>query len=103
MATQANPCLTPIPPAPSSRPAGLPHVSHHDPLEHPADAELGNTHAEQSKIVTSYWAKPIPVRQFDWTATYDGDEPNDAGQMAVGHGATEAEAITDLIAGRVSC
>lgn len=45
------------------------------------------------KIVTDYWAKPIPDRRFDWTAvdddTYDGDGP-------VGAGATEAEAIADL-------
>jgi hypothetical protein len=64
----------------------------------PADAELGNAHADQRKIVTRYWAKPFPLRQFDWEASYDGDEPNDAGYMAVGHGRTEAEAIADLFA-----
>jgi hypothetical protein len=63
----------------------------------PADAELGNAHTGQSKIVTRYWAKPFPLRQFDWEASFDGDEPNDAGSMAIGHGRTEAEAITDLI------
>jgi hypothetical protein len=63
----------------------------------PADAELGNTHNDHSRIVTSYWAKPIPVRQFDWAASYDGDEPNDAGSMAIGYGRTEAEAIADLL------
>lgn len=48
------------------------------------------------KIVTNYWAKPIPDRRFDWTAHYDGDEPNDNGQMRIGYGRTEAEAIADL-------
>ena len=48
------------------------------------------------KIITTYWAKPIPDRQFDWSAHYDGDEPNNAGQMMCGCGRTEAEAIADL-------
>jgi hypothetical protein len=47
-------------------------------------------------IVTNYWAKPIPDRQFDWSAHYDGDEPNDAGQMMAGYGQTKEEAIIDL-------
>lgn len=45
------------------------------------------------KIKTEYDPKPIPSRQFDWSAidddTYDEGEP-------VGYGATEAEAIEDL-------
>ena len=49
------------------------------------------------EIVTRYWAKPIPLRQFDWEAWLDGDEPNDNGQMRCGFGRTEAEAINDLI------
>jgi hypothetical protein len=48
------------------------------------------------KIVTDFMYPPIPIRQFDWQAIYDGDEPNDAGGMDVGHGRTEAEAIADL-------
>ena len=48
------------------------------------------------KIVTNYWAKPIPDRRFDWSAWRDGDEPNDNGQMRIGYGRTEAEAIADL-------
>jgi hypothetical protein len=47
-------------------------------------------------IVTHYWAKPIPDRQFDWSAHYDGDERNDDGQMMVGYGQTKEEAIIDL-------
>jgi hypothetical protein len=48
-------------------------------------------------IVTDFWAKPGPLRQFDWSAWYDGDEPNDTGQMAVGFGRTKEEAIDDLV------
>jgi hypothetical protein len=48
-------------------------------------------------VITNYWAKPIPTRQFDWEAWRDGDEPNDNGQMLCGYGRTEAEAINDLI------
>lgn len=44
------------------------------------------------KIVTSFWAKPIPPREFDWSATIDGYEPGDP----IGYGATEQEAIEDL-------
>lgn len=50
------------------------------------------------KIVTEFWAKPIPLRQFDWSAidddTYDGAEDSNC---PVGYGATEQEAITDLV------
>jgi hypothetical protein len=55
------------------------------------------------KIVTDYWAKPIPMRQFDWTATtddYDADCDEDGyfSNHPVGYGRTEAEAIADLMA-----
>ena len=50
------------------------------------------------KIVSHYWAKPIPLRQFDWSAvdddTYDGSEDS---HCPIGYGATEAEAIADLL------
>ena len=49
------------------------------------------------KIVTTFVYPPIPDRKFDWQAHYDGDEPNDNGQMATGSGATEKEAIRDLV------
>lgn len=46
------------------------------------------------KIVTEHVYPPIPMRQFDWSAvdgdTYDGSGP-------VGTGATEQEAIADLL------
>lgn len=44
-------------------------------------------------IQTTYTHPPIPVRSFDWTATQDGYEPGDP----IGRGATEQEAIADLI------
>lgn len=44
------------------------------------------------KIETHYWAKPIPDRSCDWTATLDGYDAGDP----IGYGATEAEAIADL-------
>lgn len=47
------------------------------------------------RIRTDYDAKPIPLRQFDWTAvddaTYDGPP------CPVGFGRTEDEAIADLL------
>lgn len=46
-----------------------------------------------SKIITNFVDPPIPIRQFDWSAVracYDEGDP-------VGRGATEAEAIADLL------
>lgn len=48
------------------------------------------------KIVTSFDYPPIPIRTMDWSAHRDNDEPNDDGQMTMGHGATESGAIIDL-------
>lgn len=45
------------------------------------------------RIVTSHIFPPIPVRDFDWCAHYDGEE--EAGNYGYGH--TEAEAIQDFI------
>ena len=45
------------------------------------------------KIITEFWRKPIPVRDYDWEATREGYDEGDL----VGHGSTELEAITDLI------
>ncbi len=50
----------------------------------------------ERKIITYFWTKPIPTRRFDWAAWFDGDEPDDYGQMLTGYGTTEAEAIADL-------
>jgi hypothetical protein len=49
-------------------------------------------------IVTHFWSKPIPPRDFDWSASFSDDEPNDDGQMTMGYGATEQAAIDDLLA-----
>lgn len=49
------------------------------------------------KIITVHVYPPIPVRMVDWQAHYDNDEPDDDGRVAVGTGATEAEAIKDLM------
>lgn len=54
---------------------------------------------EANSIRTSYWAKPIPLRQFDWEAALDGYDgaPDASGpQTMIGHGATEEEAVADL-------
>lgn len=48
-------------------------------------------------IITCYWRKPIPTDAYDWTAHFDGDEPDDNGNMLVGHGSTEMSAKYDLI------
>lgn len=44
------------------------------------------------KIITSFWAKPIPTSCYDWEAYQDGYEPGDP----IGRGATEDEAVADL-------
>lgn len=53
--------------------------------------------AETHKIVTSFVYPPIPIRTCDWAAYFDDDEPNDEGQMQIGRGRTEADAIADLL------
>ena len=47
----------------------------------------------ERKIKTSHTYPPIPIRSFDWTAWFDGDE--EMGRY--GYGATEQEAIADLL------
>jgi hypothetical protein len=49
------------------------------------------------RVVTHNIWPPIPLRQFDWCAHYDGDEPDDDGNMNCGYGKTEQEAIDDLL------
>jgi hypothetical protein len=45
------------------------------------------------KVVTQFWAKPIPTARWDWSAT---EEDYDYGRP-IGTGATEQEAIDDLL------
>ena len=54
--------------------------------------EAGRVMTAPSPIRTTYWAKPIPLRQFDWEATEDSYEPG----CPIGYGRTESEAIADL-------
>jgi hypothetical protein len=55
------------------------------------------------KIVTHFAHPPIPDRRFDWAAydddTYDVDFDQDGyfSHSPVGYGATEAEAVADLM------
>lgn len=55
-------------------------------------------HISGITIRTNYDYPPIPVRQFDWSAidddTYDGAEDS---SCPIGHGATEEDAIEDLL------
>lgn len=49
--------------------------------------------SEKRKIVATYINPPIPFRNLDWCAHYDGEE--EAG--GYGYGATEADAIRDFL------
>lgn len=53
------------------------------------------------KIRTDYWKKPVPFRNFDWDAidadTYDGAPDAGPRSQVIGYGATEQEAIDDLL------
>lgn len=44
-------------------------------------------------IKTEHVYPPIPIRCFDWSATFDSYEPGDL----IGHGPTEEEAKKDLL------
>jgi hypothetical protein len=50
------------------------------------------------KVRTTFEYPPIPVRSFDWSAidddTYDGADDSNC---PIGHGATEQDAIADLL------
>jgi hypothetical protein len=50
-----------------------------------------------SKIVTSYDCPPIPVRHLDWSAVLDSYDGDPDSNHPIGFGATEAEAIANLI------
>ena len=44
------------------------------------------------QVKTEYWRKPIPTKQFDWSAWVDGYE-----EKGSAFGPTEDMAISDLI------
>ena len=48
-------------------------------------------------VETSFWAKPIPTRDHDWQATHEDYDPESRLYGHVGHGATEAAAVADLL------
>jgi len=57
-----------------------------------------------AKIVTNFDYPPIPVRSMDWSAYIDGSidvcgdpECGCRSKVRIGHGASEAEAVTDLL------
>ena len=45
------------------------------------------------KVVTKYDPPPIPIRTFDWSATFDDYDLGDP----TGFGRTEEEALADLL------
>ena len=49
------------------------------------------------KIVTYYWAKPIPDRRFDWEAVFDNYDGAEDSHCPIGFGLTEQAAIADLL------
>lgn len=51
----------------------------------------------EDELVLDFIYPPIPIRQFDWQATWDNDEPDDNGNMLCGHGRTPLDAIVDLL------
>lgn len=56
-----------------------------------------NDQGKAISVVTNLVYPPIPTRQFDWVAIYEGDEPNDDGNIEAGYGRTEVDAVHDLI------
>jgi len=53
--------------------------------------------ANRGKVIISFVYPPIPLRQFDWCAYFDNDEPDDDGHMLCGYGKTERDALMDLL------
>ena len=59
----------------------------------PGDNGFSHCDDHPRKIVINYDPKPIPYFGYDYTAQREGD----TGEDLTGHGATEAEAIADLL------
>ena len=47
----------------------------------------------ERKIITTYFAAPIPIRSFDWQAVREGYDEGDL----IGEGKTERESINNLL------
>ncbi len=48
------------------------------------------------KIIVNQNSVLLPSNQFDYSAHLDGDEPDDDGNMKMGWGKTEREAVEEL-------
>lgn len=59
-------------------------------------APLNPPHHNGTRIVTAFDCKPIPLRDWDWSAVLDGYDGSEDSNDPIGWGATEAEAIADL-------
>lgn len=49
------------------------------------------------KIITHFDYPPIPVRNCDWSAVFDDYDGAEDSNCPIGRGATEKEAVQDLI------
>jgi len=49
------------------------------------------------KIITNYWAKPIPTNKYDWEAVFDDYDGAPDSNCPIGHGATQKDAVQNLI------
>ena len=69
------------------------------PVEDGREEWLDGLQGKYGRIHTTYEYPPIPIRTCDWSAVLDDyDGAPDAGpHQYVGLGATEAEAVRDLI------
>jgi hypothetical protein len=56
------------------------------------------THVKANVVIHTYFVyPPIPIRSFDWSATFDDyDGSPDAGYQCCGEGETELQAVTAL-------
>ena len=49
------------------------------------------------KIITTFILPPIPIRDFDWQATFDDYDGAEDSKCPMGFGSTEQEAINNLL------
>lgn len=65
--------------------------------QHTQDVANRIKSANRGKVNIRFVYPPIPLRGFDWCATFDNDEPDDDGNMLAGYGETKAEALEELL------